>query len=74
MAPIPGNNREEPDKDDETSLDTPQFAIQGGSDSDDGEQSGDEDAAYAGYQVSMCFYIQLLYNVCSQELMPNESA
>ena len=53
MAPIPGNNREEPEKvdgDDTTvsSLDAPQFTVQAGS--SDSEEEAD-DTTYAGYQV-----------------------
>ena len=56
MAPIPGNNREEPEKvenDDRniSSLDAPQLIIQAGS-SDSEEEAND--SAYAGYQVC-CF-------------------
>ena len=55
MAPIPGKNREEPERidgDDTTvsSLDGPQLALQAGS-SDSEEGGDDSDAAYAGYQV-----------------------
>ena len=60
MAPIPGSNREEPERDnsDETtisSLDTPQFVIQGSSESDEGEHSDEDATAYAGYQVGTKF-------------------
>ena len=54
MAPIPGNNREEPDRpeDADSSFDPPQFIVAADSDeASDEEQDADEENAYAGYQV-----------------------
>ncbi len=55
MAPIPGNNREEPDKEgdegDVSSAETPHFVLHADSSGSDDEQDEGDESAYAGYQV-----------------------
>ncbi len=73
MAPIPGNNREEPKEDessnDITNIDIPHTIVNAESSDSDNQGDEDDNSGYAGYQVGIMLQKHLLVSHQADDLI-----